>query len=75
MARYPVTNSLYLEFVEDGGYKNDEFWSIGRQTRGTFLTLDAMSMGPANWPNDKTLPQGKEEHPVTRFRTSNLRPS
>jgi formylglycine-generating enzyme required for sulfatase activity len=26
IARYLVTNALYLQFVRSGGYKNDEYW-------------------------------------------------
>ena len=29
------------------------------------MTLDGESMGPGNWPNAKTIPEGKEEHPVS----------
>lgn len=27
MCRYPITNGQFLEFVEDDGYQNSEFWS------------------------------------------------
>jgi formylglycine-generating enzyme required for sulfatase activity len=65
MGRSPVTNWLYQSFVQSEGYDNDEFWTVSRTARKRFLTLDGQSMGPGIWPNSKTLPEGKEEHPVT----------
>jgi formylglycine-generating enzyme required for sulfatase activity/cellulose biosynthesis protein BcsQ len=65
MGRSPVTNSLYQSFVQSDGYNNDEFWTVSRTARKRFLTLDGQSMGPGIWPNSETLPEGKEEHPVT----------
>jgi formylglycine-generating enzyme required for sulfatase activity len=64
MGKYLVTNSLYLRFVEENGYRNDDFWSASRDARRRFLTQDGVSLGPGNWPNSRTLPAGKEEHPV-----------
>jgi len=65
LGRYLVTNSHYLEFVQSDGYKNGDLWTVGRTVRGRFLTLDRQSMGPADWPNSETVPEGKEQHPVT----------
>jgi formylglycine-generating enzyme required for sulfatase activity len=65
MGRYLITNSAYLEFVEDQGYQHDEFWETTPSVRRGFVTLDGKSMGPANWPTSQAVPLGKEEHPVT----------
>jgi len=27
MSKYPITNSLFKEFIDAGGYSNDSFWS------------------------------------------------
>jgi formylglycine-generating enzyme required for sulfatase activity len=64
IGRYLVTNSLYLKFVEEDGYRNDDFWEAGRHMRNRFVTLDGTSLGPGHWPNSTTLPAGKENHPV-----------
>lgn len=63
MGIYPVTNALYLEFVEDGGYSNTDLWD-GNSTRG-FLTLDKKTRGPGIWLNSRAYPLQKENHPVT----------
>jgi len=62
MGVYPVTNALYLKFVEDGGYSNQDLWN-GNSSRG-FLTLDKKTRGPAIWPNSRSYPLHKEKHPV-----------
>jgi formylglycine-generating enzyme required for sulfatase activity/cellulose biosynthesis protein BcsQ len=64
MGRYLVTNSAYLKFVQAGGYESDEFWP-SRSARRRFLTSDGKSSGPGHWPNSRTIPRGKEEHPVS----------
>lgn len=64
MSKYLVTNSLYRKFVEEEGYRNDNYWSASRDARSRFLTLDGVSLGPGNWPNSGTIPAGKEDHPV-----------
>ena len=65
IGRYLVPNSLYLKFVQSDGYKHDKFWTIDLNERQRFVTLDGRSMGPAAWPNSDTIPEGKDEHPVT----------
>jgi formylglycine-generating enzyme required for sulfatase activity len=65
MGRYLVTNSCYLKFAQHEGYQRDEFWGTSVAARRRFVTLDGKSMGPGNWPNNKTMPEGKAEHPVT----------
>ena len=65
IGKFPVTNSLYLKFIEGGGYHDDRFWHVGANVRERFVTLDGASTGPATWLNSKTLPKGKEHHPVT----------
>jgi formylglycine-generating enzyme required for sulfatase activity len=68
IARYLVTNSLYLKFVQADGYQDDKFWSFwtaGRNARRRFMTSDHKTMGPGHWPNAATVPDGKDDHPVT----------
>jgi formylglycine-generating enzyme required for sulfatase activity/cellulose biosynthesis protein BcsQ len=68
MGRYLVTNSLYLKFIQAGGYRNDDLWSFSRAAAGArrrFVTRDGKSMGPGDWSDSNTIPAGKEEHPVS----------
>ena len=65
IARYLVTNRLYMEFVRAGGYKDDELWTVPSSSRSQFLTADGETRGPANWPNATSWPDGKAEHPVS----------
>jgi formylglycine-generating enzyme required for sulfatase activity len=64
MGRYLVTNSLFLKFVEEDGYQNDAFWEAPRYVRNRLHTLDGTSLGPGHWPHSRTLPAGKDNHPV-----------
>ena len=45
IARAPVTNSHFAEFVEAGGYKNQDFWSIG----GRHWLQKTKAQKPAYW--------------------------
>ena len=65
MSRYLVTNSLFMKFVQSGGYENDEFWRTGRRARRHFVTSDSESPGPGHWSDARTIPEGEEEHPVS----------
>ncbi|MGE0357573.1 MAG: selenoneine synthase SenA [Burkholderiales bacterium] len=48
MASRPVTNGEFLAFVEDGGYRRDEFWSPeGRRWRD-----ETRAGSPRNWRRD-----------------------
>jgi formylglycine-generating enzyme required for sulfatase activity len=62
MGTYPVTNQLFLQFIEDNGYSNEELWQ--GNSRKSFLTQDGATRGPATWPASSTYPTGKGNHPV-----------
>lgn len=64
LGRHLVTNELFRQFVEAGGYDTDEFWNIPHSSRGALLTRDGMSMGPGDWLNGAQFPEGREQHPV-----------
>jgi formylglycine-generating enzyme required for sulfatase activity len=64
IARYLVTHELFREFVDAGGYENDEWWNIPRGARRQFVTADGDSLGPGSWMDSRTPPPGKDEHPV-----------
>jgi formylglycine-generating enzyme required for sulfatase activity len=61
---YPVTNSLFLEFLRDGGYQHDEFWqSVHPPMRARFTCQNGAS-GPASWRS--AVPDAERaEHPVS----------
>ena len=61
---YLTTHHLFAQFVAAGGYERDEFWETPRNRKRLF-TADGKTLGPASWPNSKTFPEGKAEHPVT----------
>lgn len=66
IARYPVTDALFLRFVQGGGYEDDSLWNMSRMARSRFLTTrDESSSGPAEWPSSGRIPDGKERHPVS----------
>ena len=65
IAKHLVTNQLYMEFVRATGYEDDEFWTVPLTARKQFLTADGKTMGPADWPNAKSWPDGKTQHPVS----------
>jgi hypothetical protein len=65
IARYLVTNQLYMEFVRADGYRNTGLWPVSSGLREQFVTADARSMGPASWPSPEAWPEGKAQHPVT----------
>ncbi|MGD8932663.1 MAG: SUMF1/EgtB/PvdO family nonheme iron enzyme, partial [Chromatiales bacterium] len=60
---HPVTNALYLAFVEDGGYLNDSYWDGGVRRNG-FVTDDMSSLGPATWPSSAGCEPARAHHPV-----------
>jgi formylglycine-generating enzyme required for sulfatase activity len=60
---YPVTNSLFLRFVESGGYADDSLWE--GVSRSVFLTRDGKTQGPSTWIAAREHPSGALNHPVT----------
>jgi formylglycine-generating enzyme required for sulfatase activity len=65
IAKYPVTNLEFLQFVSAGGYADDRFWGIEAATRRQFVTRDGTSLGPGSWPNARAVPEGKARNPVS----------
>ncbi|NNE92695.1 MAG: ergothioneine biosynthesis protein EgtB [Verrucomicrobiales bacterium] len=45
ISRTLVSNAEYLEFVEDGGYENPDFWSFG----GKFWLRESEAVAPEYW--------------------------
>jgi cellulose biosynthesis protein BcsQ len=64
IGQYLVTNELFLQFVRDGGYENENWWAVARGRRTQFVTRDGKSLGPASWFDAHDFPEGKERHPV-----------
>jgi iron(II)-dependent oxidoreductase len=61
--RYAVSNAEYKEFVDDGGYENDEFWSPEvLDSRRQFVDQTG-EFGPRFWRNGCHAP-GRANHPV-----------
>ena len=44
MGTYPVTNRLFMQFIEDRGYEQDRFWE--GNSRPLFLTQDGVYRRP-----------------------------
>ncbi len=61
----PVTNTEYFAFVQSAGYTRAEFWPKAARNFRRFFAADGSTLGPASWPNAKTWPLGKDQHPVT----------
>jgi formylglycine-generating enzyme required for sulfatase activity len=74
ISRYEVTNREYKEFVDAGGYRNQEFWKelvempelntdrVGWDRIQLFLDKSGKA-GPSVWLNG-AFPEGKADHPV-----------
>jgi formylglycine-generating enzyme required for sulfatase activity len=62
MGIYPITNEQYVEFINDGGYLEDEFWE--GVSRSGFVTRDGKTRGPSTWPSSTRYPTRQENHPV-----------
>ena len=61
--RCPITNAQFQQFVDAGGYDNDELWDAeSSDYRGLFVDQDQVP-GPAYFENG-TYPAGKHDHPV-----------
>jgi formylglycine-generating enzyme required for sulfatase activity len=61
---YPVTNSTFVEFIKDGGYRHREFWQdcpIDRKEQ--FRAMDG-TFGPSTWMSESSYPD-EAECPVT----------
>lgn len=65
IAKYMVTNQLYMDFVKASGYEDDRFWTVPLKARKGFVTADGTTLGPADWPTASSWPNGKPEHPVS----------
>jgi eukaryotic-like serine/threonine-protein kinase len=72
MDRYEVNNKQYKEFVDNGGYKNPQFWKNKFIKNGKILTWEqAMNQftdksgrqGPATW-EAGDYPDGQDHYPV-----------
>jgi len=73
MDKYEVTNKQYKEFVDNGGYRNQEYWKNKFIKKEKILTWEeAMSEftdksgrpGPATW-EAGAYPDGQDNYPVT----------
>jgi formylglycine-generating enzyme required for sulfatase activity len=64
MAKYLVTNTLYMLFVDAGGYEDDALWTVSSASRSKFVTGDGRSLGPASWPSAAAFPDDRAHHPV-----------
>ncbi len=71
--RYEVTNKKYKEFINNGGYRNREYWKHEFIREGNTLTWEeAMAEfvdqtgrpGPATW-QAGDYPEGKDGYPVS----------
>ncbi len=71
--RYEVTNQQYKAFVDDGGYRNPEFWHEAFQQDGVEITWEQASAqfvdstgrpGPAGWELG-SYTDGTADHPVS----------
>ena len=71
--RYEVTNQEFQEFVDAGGYENQDFWIyplekegvevIWSEAIGEFVDLTGRP-GPGIWTAGR-YPEGQENYPVT----------
>jgi len=71
--RYEVTNKQYKEFIDNGGYRNREYWEHEFIKDGRVLTweeamaefVDQTSRpGPATW-QAGDYPEGQDDYPVS----------
>jgi len=61
--RLQVSNLQFQVFVDEGGYENKSFWSLGVRNRiGDFVDRTRI-LGPRYWKNGK-FPKGLGNHPV-----------
>jgi formylglycine-generating enzyme required for sulfatase activity len=60
---YPVTNQLFLRFLNDHGYEEDRYWR--EDWRRDFLTKNGKTRGPATWESSGAYPAGCGNHPVS----------
>lgn len=73
MDRYEVTNKQFKEFVDNGGYRNKEFWKYEFVKDGKVLSWEEAIKeftdktgrpGPANW-EASDYPEGQGNFPVS----------
>ena len=71
--RYEVTNKQYKEFIENGGYRNPQYWKHKFIKNGKILSWEeAMAEftdktgrpGPSTW-EAGDYPEGQENYPVS----------
>ena len=56
LLKYPVTNSQYRLFMEEGGYQEDKWWSVeGRKWRNTQNITEPLYLRHSRW-NGANLP-------------------
>ena len=61
--RFEVTNAEYQEFVQAGGYAQEEYWPSGVGHPGVPLVDRTGLPGPRSWSNQR-FPDGEDRHPV-----------
>ena len=64
IAKYPITNEQFSVFIEDGGYKNDEWWTeLGLEYRNKEYLSEPHFWQDSKW-NGNKQPQfhGREHH-------------
>ncbi len=72
--KYEVTNEQFKQFVDQGGYENQEYWSKSQflknghkisweQAVSEFVDKTGQ-LGPATWEKG-TYPKGQDKHPVS----------
>lgn len=63
LARYPVTNGIYAQFIASDGYLNPEYWTPD----GWAWRLNARRTQPANWKNPRFAGDDRPVVGVTWF--------
>jgi cephalosporin-C deacetylase-like acetyl esterase len=70
---HEVSNAMYRQFVESGGYENQEYWAHDVIKDGQVLSFEASRSefrdqtgrpGPSTWAGG-TFPEGQEDYPVS----------
>ncbi len=61
--RFAVTNEEFAQFIDDGGYENDEFWPQDIRGARQQLVDETGQQGPRFW-IDGSYPHGQGNYPV-----------